>query len=76
MLTRHAGNRAVLIERLPQCEVPLRREIWKNLRLRAESTIRMKRWDFMTQAECDQILAPLRPRQKRRRRPREGLSRG
>lgn len=57
MLTLHSGNRAMLIERLPQCAVPLRREIWKNLRLRAESTVRMKRWDFMSEAECQKILA-------------------
>ena len=57
MLTLHPGNRAMLIEQLPTAKAPLQREITKNLRLRAESTLRTKRWDFMTDAECQKILA-------------------
>ena len=57
MLTLHPGNRAMLIEQLPKAKPPLQRAITKNLRLRAESTLRTKRWDFMTEAECQTILA-------------------
>ena len=57
MLSLHPGNRAVLIEQLPKAAAPLHREIYVNLKLRAESTQRTQRWDFMTEAECEQILA-------------------
>ena len=57
MLTLHARNRVMLIEQLPKAKSSLQREIVKNLRLRAESTLRTKRFDFMTDAECQKILA-------------------
>ena len=57
MLSLHPGNRAVLMAQLPKASAPLNHEIWKNLKLRAESTVRTKRWDFMTEAECQKILA-------------------
>ena len=57
MLSFHPGNRAVLMAQLPKASAPLNHEIHVNLKLRAESTQRTKRWDFMTEAECEQILA-------------------
>ena len=35
----------------------VKRAIYRCLRLRAESTVRTKRWDFMTEAECETVLA-------------------
>ena len=57
MLSFHPGNRAMLLERLPNAGVKLSHEIWKNLKLRAESTVRTNRWDFMSEAECQTVLA-------------------
>ncbi len=57
MLTLHPGNRAMLLAQLPKAAVPLQRLIIKNLRLRAESTLRTQRFDFMTHEECEKILA-------------------
>ena len=57
MLSFHPGNRAVLMAQLPTASAPLNHEIYVNLKLRAESTVRTKRWDFMTEEECQQILA-------------------
>gem|GEM_PF-4708562 len=57
MFSFHPGNRAMLLEQLPQADIKLRHEIWKILRLRAEWTVRMKRWDFMSEAECQLVLA-------------------
>ncbi len=61
MLSFHPGNRAVLMEQLPKAAAPLNREIYVNLRQRAESTMRTKRWDFMTEEECHKIFALAEP---------------
>ncbi len=56
MLSFHPGNRAVLMKQLKTAAAPLNHEIWKNLKLRAESTVRTRRWDFMTEEECQKVL--------------------
>ncbi len=56
--SRTPSGRRFLIRRLGTKDpLLLRRAIHHCLRLRAESTLRTKRWDFMTEAECQQILA-------------------
>ena len=58
MTSRTPSVREFLRKRLDTNDPQLvKRAIYHCLRLRAESTVRTKRWDFMTEAECDNILA-------------------
>ena len=58
ILSRQPSGRDFLISRLESDDSPaVIKTIRLTLRLRAESTQRMKRWDFMTEAECQKILA-------------------
>ena len=57
-LSRTPTGRAFLLKRLDSTDPKvLKSAILKNLRLRAESTVRTKRFDFMTEAECQTVLA-------------------
>ncbi len=56
--SRTPSGRGFLIRRLGTKDpLLLRTAIHHCLRLRAEATLRTKRWDFMTEAECQQILS-------------------
>ncbi len=58
ILSRQPTGRAFLLTRLGSKErAKIQTTIHWMLKLRAESTQRTKRWDFMTEAECEQILA-------------------
>ena len=56
--SRTPSGRQFLVSRLHSNDPPaVRRAVHHCLKLRAESTVRTQRWDFMTEAECQKILA-------------------